>query len=257
MKHWDNLHILITRPSHQAQGLIQLLSDKGASLLLFPTLVIHPAADSAHLNVQIREQYQADWNIFISPNAVDHALPLLKNQGLLNKMSGKFAAVGAGTRDSLANYGITDVIYPLSEVGAEALLHALAPESLAGKHVVIFKGDSANETLEEGLKVRGSIIHPIVCYERKHSQDDPQPLVHALEHDHLDIIITTSGDGLRALVKIIPEFLHEALFMRPVVVVSERIREIASTLGFTSIYLSQDASDRAIVAAIQQGVFHV
>jgi len=256
MKNWDKLHILITRPSHQAQGLIQLLSDKGASLLLFPTLVIHPAPDLNRLKAEMHEQYNADWIIFISPNAVDHAMPLLISEYLLPKMTGQFATVGAGTRDSLASYGVNDIIYPLTEVGAQALLETLAHEQVAGKHVVIFKGDSENEMLEEGLKARGAIIHPIICYERKHSQDSPQPLVHALENGHMDIIVTTSGDGLKALVKLLPEFLHETLFKCPVVVVSERIREIATTLKFSNILLAKNASDEAIVAAIDKGAQH-
>jgi uroporphyrinogen-III synthase len=171
-------------------------------------------------------------------------------------MTGQFATVGAGTRDSLASYGVNNIIYPLTEVGSQALLETLAQEQVAGKHVVIFKGDSENDSLEEGLKARGAIIHPIICYERKHSQDSPQPLVHALENGHMDIIITTSGDGLKALVKLLPEFLHEALFKRPVVVVSDRIREIAKTLGFATILLAKDASDEAIVAAVEKGAHH-
>ena len=77
MNNWEHKRILVTRPAHQAQGLIHLLSGKGASVLLFPTLIIHPVTDLERLKKEIRDQMDADWLIFISPNAVDHVMPIV------------------------------------------------------------------------------------------------------------------------------------------------------------------------------------
>lgn len=260
MNHWDNLHILVTRPSHQAQGLIALLSNKGASVLLFPTLVIQPVSDMDELKANIQQFHNADWYMFISPNAVDHVLPILKTQGWLPRMKGQFATVGAGTRDALAMYGVNNIIYPLNGVGANALLDALSHEEFTNKQVAIFKGDSHNQTLEEGLAARGAIICPIPCYQRHHTQDDPMPLVKALGNGHINVIVTTSGDGLQSLVNLLPASLHSQVNQLPVVVVSPRVKELAHSLGFSTILLAKDASDQAIVSAIEywqdQGVSH-
>jgi uroporphyrinogen-III synthase len=261
MTDWKNLHILVTRPAHQAQGLLTLLSNKGASVLLFPTLVIQPVSDSDKLKAELAQVVDADWVIFISPNAVDHALPLLQNEGWLSRIDGQFSAVGAGTRDALAEYGITNVIYPLMGVGAEALLETLVHEDFTNKQVVIFKGEgTANQTLEEGLAARGATIAAIPCYKRLHTQDDPLPLIKALHHDHIHLIVTTSGEGMQSLINLLPPTEQGKLRQIPIVVVSQRLQDLAQTLGFSTILLAQDASDEAICSAIslwkEQGASH-
>lgn len=261
MTAWEQQRILVTRPAHQAQGLINLLSSKGACVLLFPTLVIHPVNDLNALKETIQQQFDADWLIFISPNAVDHVLPLIKQEQWLPRFRGRFATVGAGTRDTLASYGINNIVYPLNDVGALALLETLSQENFENKHVTIFKADSENQILEEGLAARGAQLFPIICYQRLHSKEDPEPLIHALEHDHINLIVTTSGDGLKSLVHLIPTALRSTLYQLPVVVVSERVQNIAKTFGFSTILLAHDPSDEAIVSAIDQwkneGASHV
>lgn len=252
MTHWDEKRILITRPAHQAQGLINLLSSKGASVLLFPTLVIHPVADLVRLKKEIQQQFDADWLIFISPNAVDHVMPTVLEEHWLPRFQGTFATVGAGTRDTLAVYGVNNIVFPVEGVGALALLDTLATETLDNKKVAIFKGDSDNQILENGLSARGAIISPILSYRRERTQDDPQPLVHALERGHIDVIVTTSGDGLKSLVQLLPVHLQTLAFQLPVVVVSERVRQFAQELGFSTILLATDASDEAIVSILEQ-----
>lgn len=252
--------ILVTRPGHQAQGLITLLSNKGASVLQFPTLVIHPVEDLPRLKAAIQEQLKADWFIFISPNAVDHAMPIVLEEKWLPKLQGQFATVGAGTRDTLATYGVNNILYPLNGVGALALLDALANEEVEHKQIAIFKGDSDNQTLEDGLAARGARLFPITCYQRKRTKDDPQPLVHALEHGHVDLVVTTSGDGLQSLVQLLPATLQHKLYGLPLVVVSDRVKTIAKNFGFTTVLLARDASDEAIYNAIadwhEQGASH-
>lgn len=260
MNNWGKQHILITRPTRQAQGLTALLNEKGASVLPFPTLVIQPVTDAAQLTDALQNHLNANWYIFISPNAVEHALPLLKSKGWLSHMKGQFAAVGAGTRDALAGFGVHNVIYPFTGVGALALLDALKHEDFTDQTVVIFKGDSTNQTLEEGLVAKGALIHPVVCYQRQRTQNDPAPLLHALENGQIDLIVTTSGDGLQSLIDLLPVSYQTKLYELPVLVISQRIKSLAESLGFSSILLAKDASDEAIVSTIDhwqdQGALH-
>lgn len=252
MTEWDRQHILVTRPSHQAQGLIAALTLKGASVLLFPTLTIKPVDNQDTLTQTVSSIVDFDWYIFISPNAVNYALPLLIKAHGLDKLRGQFAAVGAGTADQLADFGVKNATYPLTGVGAQALLDSLKYENFKDKKIAIFKGNSHNQTLEDALTKQGAIIQDVDCYQRLRTQDDPTPLVHALDHHHLNMIVTTSGDGLRHLVDIIPENIQSKLFDLPVVVVSERVESMAKDYGFKKILLADNASDEAIVSVIDQ-----
>jgi uroporphyrinogen-III synthase len=251
MNNWEHKRILVTRPAHQAQGLIHLLSGKGASVLLFPTLIIQPVPDLERLKKEIQDQFTADWLIFISPNAVDHVMPIVLEKQWLKDFTGRFATVGIGTRDSLSVYGVNSILFPTHGVGAAALLETLRNEDMKNKKVVIFRGDSDNPILEDGLTARGANIFPINCYQRRRSKDDPTPLVHALAHGHVDVIVTTSGDGLQSLVDILPTDLRATACKLPVVVVSKRVQDLATTLGFSKTLLADDASDEAIASAIE------
>jgi uroporphyrinogen-III synthase len=240
--------------------LINLLSSKGAWVLLFPTLVIHPVIDIDRLKKEIQQHLNADWFMFISPNAVDHVMPLMLETQWLSEFKGQFATVGGGTRDILAAYGVNNIVCPLDSVGAQALLDTLEMENMHHQRVVIFKGDSENPILEEGMNKRGAHVFPITCYQRQRTQDDPEPLVHALSNGRIDVMVTSSGDGLKSLVDLLPPVLQKTARQIPVVVVSQRVREIANTLGFSNIILAKNASDEAIALAIErwyeQGASH-
>jgi uroporphyrinogen-III synthase len=252
MINWEHQRILVTRPAQQAQGLINLLSSKGAGVLLFPTLVIHPVTDIDRLKKDIQQHLNADWFMFISPNAVAHVMPLMLEAKWLSGFEGQFATVGGGTRDLLAHYGVNNIVCPLDEVGAQALLDTLETEEVNHQRVVIFKGDSENPILEEGLSKRGAHVFPITCYQRQRTQDDPEPLLHALSNGRIDVIVTSSGDGLQSLIQILPATLQSIACQLPVVVVSKRIRDMAKNFGFSKIILAKDTSDEAITLAIEQ-----
>lgn len=254
MNNWEHKRILVTRPAHQAQGLIHLLSGKGASVLLFPTLIIHPVSDLDRLKKEIRDQMNADWLIFISPNAVDHVMPIVLENQWLKAFKGRFATVGIGTRDSLAVYGVNSIVFPTQGVGAAALLETLQSEEMHHQKVAIFRGDSDNPILEDGLAARGASIFPVNCYQRRRTTDDPTPLIHAFAHGHVDVIVTTSGDGIQSLVDILPSDLRTTTCKLPIVVVSKRVQEIAKKLGFSTTLLANDASDEAIATAIEDWV---
>lgn len=249
MTQWERIHVLVTRPAHQAQGLIVKLSERGASVLSFPTLTIHPTRLDEKAQQKIHTLSDMDWIVFISPNAVNHGMPhLLPNYRLIN-FKPAFAAVGEGTADTLKRFGVKEVLFPENDVGALALLSCF-PESMQDKKIFIFKGDSDNQTLETGFEDRGAIVDACVCYQRIHTPEDPKPLLHALLRDGIDIMVTTSGESLRALHALVPEHMLEDFHHIPLVVVSDHVQEVAQSLGFKDLYLSKGVSDAAILDAI-------
>lgn len=243
-------HILLTRPQHQVSGLVAALTQVGASVLVFPTLTIHAIEDPESLNSSLQALDTFDWFLFVSPNAVQHALPLIQTHHALENLTAQWGAVGAGTTDELKKFDVHNALYPTHGVGAQALLDVLDEHLLNHKKVAVFKGDSENQILEDGLKARGAQVTDIICYERKRATDDPTPLVHAIQNDHIQAIVSTSGDGLKALVDLAPETLQSKLTDIPLMVVSDRIHGIAETLGFQHIFQAQNASDEAIVDCV-------
>lgn len=250
-KTWKEAHILLTKPLPRSQGLVSKLSDKGASVLFFPTLSIQEAPQNDSLMLQCQRVINYDYLLFVSPNAVLHGMPLLKSFADIHELNAQFGAVGAGTKDTLNDHGVHNVIYPLEDVGGAALLSCLPPD-LTNKKIAVFRGDTGTPTLEDGLMRRGAFVEKIVCYRRLHSSADPQPLAHAIENQHIDLIVTTSGDGLKALCDLIPYQLQASLTQTPVVVVSTRTFEIAHTLGFEHVLQAKSPSDDSILDILDQ-----
>lgn len=247
---WPRLHILVTRPQQRAQSLTKALYEHNASVLLFPTLSIQPIGKPQQLETELEKIADFDWLFFISPNAVEHAMPVILEHHSVQDLPCRWGAVGAGTKDALLDFGVHNVTYPIEGVGAEALLDALSIYDLENKKCIVFKGNSGNAQLELGLRKLGAFVTELICYQRLHTQDNPQPLAHAISEGHVDIIVITSGDALKALHALLPAPAQGLLVNIPLLVISDRIEKIAQSLGFRRILLAKDASDDAIISCI-------
>ena len=84
--------ILVTRPAHQAEGLCQRITAAGGTAVRLPTLEIVPTTDTAAAQMALEAALEADWLIFISANAVFHALALRPD--LLARSSARIAEIG-------------------------------------------------------------------------------------------------------------------------------------------------------------------
>jgi uroporphyrinogen-III synthase len=253
MADWEGIHVLVTRPAHQAEGLVAALADRGATVLSFPALTIHPAPLNQANKETLLTLGGYDYLIFISPNAVMHGMPYVLSHFHLDHFKPHFAAVGEGTADILKTYGVQNVIFPEADVGSEALLSIL-PSDLQDKKIFIFKGDSGNNVLEAGLTERGAMVRSCVCYQREHTQADPTPFIQALKHKHIHIAVVTSADSLRALHAWVPQDLINTFSRLPLVVASDRIGGVAKKMGFDNILNSKGADDRAIIETISAWV---
>ena len=85
MSSLSGLGILVTRPAHQATYLLTRIKSLGGNPLLFPVLEIADVENVEPLLEIIDRLDEFDFAIFVSPNAVDKALPLIlkKNLSLL------------------------------------------------------------------------------------------------------------------------------------------------------------------------------
>lgn len=232
--------MLVTRPAHQADTLCRALAAAGGMPLRFPVIAIEPVALSSDQRRQVERLAQVDIVLFISPNAVHHGAGLLpRNAPPPNGPA--LAAVGKGTaRELQALLGRPVDIVPSGRFDSEALLALPALQAVAGKRVVIVRGVGGRELLADTLRQRGAEVDYLEVYRR--TRPDPSP------HwpGRPDIITVTSGEGLDNLTLLAPEGLQAI----PLLVVSQRIAEQAERLGYQRVVVSANASNEAIVEAI-------
>jgi uroporphyrinogen-III synthase len=73
-----------------------------------------------------------------------------------------------------------------------------------------------------------------------------------LAQNKLNVITATSGEVLQNLLIMLESAYHRQLFILPLVVVSDRIKQIATELGFTRIAVTSSPSDEAILETVNQ-----
>jgi uroporphyrinogen-III synthase len=243
-------HVVVTRPAGQAAHFATALSEAGAIPVLFPVLEIRDIEDPAPLlDVAIRlDGY--DLAVFVSPNAIQKALAVVLARrswpaGL------RVATIGKSSERELAAKGIRNVISPPLRFDSEALLELPEMLDVAGKRVIIFRGDGGRETLGDTLKARGASVEYLTCYRRGRPKLDPAPLLKLWEQGRLDAVTLTSSEGLRNFFDMVGRLGQAWLRKTPAFVPHARIAEQARVLGLTKV-IPTDPGDDGLMAGLVQ-----
>lgn len=246
------MRVLVTRPRHQAEHLATLIERLGGVAIRFPTVEIAGPQDPGALAGIVDRLDEFDMAIFVSPNAVTRALELIhaRRGSLPARLA--VAAVGQGSARELKRLGIESTIAPSERFDSESLLALSALEAVAGKKIVIFRGEGGRELLGATLAERGAHIEYAECYRRVQPEADTAALVRQWARNGVDIVTITSVAGLKNLHAMLGEPGRRLLLTTPVVVVGRRVAEACRELGFAQPpIVAAEASDAAIVAAIE------
>jgi uroporphyrinogen-III synthase len=229
--------IVVTRPAHQAQALTRLISGAGGKPLPFPVIEIRDIEDPAPVLALIDRLHEFTMAIFVSPNAAEKGLALVKARRAWPAKL-KAAAVGSGGMKALRRHGIADVIAPEGRFDSEALLELPAFALVYGKRFVVFRGAGGRELISETLTERGAVVEYAECYRRVRPDNDVAPLLRAWERDELNAIAVTSSEGLRNLLDMLGVQGREHALRTPLFVPHPRIAETASGLGVRKVVLT-------------------
>ncbi|HEX6320960.1 MAG TPA: uroporphyrinogen-III C-methyltransferase [Burkholderiales bacterium] len=218
--------IVVTRPAGQAEPLVGLIEANGGRALRFPAIEIEDLPDW-----RLPELAGVDLAVFTSPTAVQKAFEKLKEwpQAL------RAAAVGRGTGRELERRGVKEVLAPDEGADSEALL-ALAPmQELAGKRIVIFRGEGGRALLGDTLAARGAQVEHADCYRRARPRADAGPLLDAWERGEVHAVTVSSAEALDNLSALLGDAGRPHLALTPLFATHERIAEHAKSLGIQEV----------------------
>ena len=102
-------------------------------------------------------------------------------------------------------------------------------KEVAGKRVVIFRGDGGRELLGQTLLERGAKLEYAECYRRAKPVADIAPLLEALVDGQLKAVTMTSSEGLRNLFDMVGASGQAWLKKIPLFVSHERIAKLQET----------------------------
>jgi uroporphyrinogen-III synthase len=227
--------IVVTRPRELAASLARAIEARGARAIVFPLIAIEPLAVPAAL----ARLPDYDLVVFVSPSAVRIAMPAIGAWP-----SGVAAAgVGSGTRRELERSGVPAVLAPAQGADSEALL-ALAPmQQVAGKRVLVVRGEGGRALLGDTLAARGARVEYAECYRRVRPAEDASALLARWQGGEVDAATVFSAQGLDHLVALAG---GERVAGTPLFVAHQRIASHAARLGIRQIIVAGPSDDEMI-----------
>ena len=249
--------VVITRPRQQAEPLARAVAALGRTPLILPLLDISPLPDETPLRAALARLRDFALVAFVSPNAVDAAFAHIDAW----PAEVALAVVGEGSRAALARHGVDGDRYRIhvpvdpSRSDSEHLLQALDTAALAGRKVLVVRGETGRELLPDALRAAGIQVETVAAYRRAVPclTPDLAAALRALLEKPNDWIVTSSEAlrGLAGLVEQLDGGTSVAKLQRQHLIVPHaRIAETAGALGFTAVTLTGSGDER-LLAALQ------
>ena len=236
--------VLLTRPLSQVGNLQSLLEDSDLDYVLFPALEINKID-----TVAPSESY--DVIIFISVNAVIYAEEYF-SQLFVEPL--KIFAVGPTTAKKLTDKGVKVDAYPLENASSQELLEMPECGELTDKKILIVRGKGGSQTLKNSLKVMNQVDYLEVY--RRTACEVSRLHVESIERFMQapdGIVIANSVESLFNIVKLVKEirsYHEDQLKSRTLVVLSERIKVQAQSIGFNNVHVARTPSDKGTIIEI-------
>lgn len=235
--------ILVTRPAEQASGLVARIEQLGGSAVLFPCIEIAAPADTQALARVIGNLRRYDLIVFVSPTAAERAWPfILERHG---DWPGGFelAAVGKGTARALHGYGARHVRVPDDGADSEHLLALDELKQVAGKRILIVRGEGGRELLADALRSRGAEVDYAEAYRRTKPVVDPEPLLGLWRQGGIQAVTVTSREILAKLFELLGEPGTALVQTTPMFVLHPRIADAARARGVQRVIATSPGED--------------
>jgi uroporphyrinogen-III synthase len=246
------VRVVITRPGRQAAIFAQRLALVGGEPIVCPAMVIAPPVDDAAFRDALARLAEYDFALFVSANAAEAVL----TRDLAWPASLTAIAVGPTTADALILGGIERVLVPPSRFDSEGVLELPALQDVAGKRLVIFRGEGADggagrELMRTTLKKRGAKVDAVICYRRVRPTFDADGLVALWRQGKVDAVIATSAEVLDNFLAMIGEPGRRLLESTPLFVPHPRIAAHAKEKGLTRV-VTTEPTDAGILQSLLQ-----
>lgn len=245
------MNILVTRPSPAADQLVSRLRSYGQAAWAFPLIEFTPGRQLDLLPDRLDALRSGDLVFLLSQHAVHYANPAITRVGKIWPTSLNYYAIGRSTALAMHAVSGCPITWPHEQEISEVLIQLPELQQVAGRKVLILRGNGGRELLGETLHNRGAQVEFIECYQRcaKH--------YHGAEEGRrwrdrgIDTLVVTSGEMLQQLYALFPVIDRDAWLLHcRLVVVSERLATLARDLGWANVCVAGGADNDALLRAL-------
>ncbi|WP_407439209.1 uroporphyrinogen-III synthase [Lelliottia sp.] len=246
------MNILVTRPSPAGEQLVSRLRALGQVAWSFPLIEFSPGRELSTLADSLYALQEGDLVFALSQHAVEFAHAQLQQENTRWPTAPHYFAIGRTTALALHTVSGIDVRYPLDREISEVLLQLPELQTVAGKRALVLRGNGGRELLGETLTDRGAEVTFCECYQRCAKYYDGAEEAMRWHLRGVDTLVVTSGEMLQQLWSLIPQWYRENWLLRcRLLVVSERLANLARELGWQEIRIADNADNDALLRALQ------
>ena len=192
--------VVVTRPRERAGTLAARLHERGANVIEAPCIETVPRTDVQPLADALAQPH--DWAVFTSPAGVHAAVQALRALGRdLRALYGmRLAAIGRGTADALAAYGLAADLVPGQYDGAH-LADALLAAMPQGGAALLLRAAAGGRILPEKLVAAGVTVTDVPIYDTVYRCAKADELRALLDRGEADVVTFTSMSTVEGFVQ--------------------------------------------------------
>jgi uroporphyrinogen III methyltransferase / synthase len=244
--------IIVTRSRGQASVFAEMLIDRGATTIEFPTIDVVPPASWDELDSAIGMIEQFNWIIFTSANAVRFFMERLRGLGKdLRVLKGvNLCTVGPKTAEALETWGLRADLVP-AEFKAEGVLAALGGLKVKGQKFLIPRAKVARELIPVKLTELGADVTVATAYENVKPVADLERVKKLLEDKKISVVTFTSSSTVHNFVEILGQKEYKTLLAGVIVAcIGPVTAKTAEEYGMRTDVMPKDYTIPAFVEAM-------
>ncbi|MGL4193119.1 MAG: uroporphyrinogen-III synthase [Vibrio sp.] len=238
--------VLVTRPAEQGAELCQQLHQQGIAAVQHPLITLSASPQLVTLTDHFAS---CDIIIAVSQHAVHFSHQWLQHQHHNWPTRPLYLAVGQKTAHVLSKACQQSVDYP-SISDSEHLLALNALQQVAGKHIVILRGNGGRELIHTTLTERGAKVDYQEAYCREQLRFCASERVAQWQQAQVSSLVITSAEQLDFFIGQLDGLSLIWAQTLTLLVPSQRIAAHAAKLGFDQIVIAASASNQDFVAAL-------
>lgn len=245
--------VLVTRPREQAAELRSLLEERGAAVLVQPSIEILPPETWADVDAALQsvERRDFDWVLFSSANGVRFFLERIaaeRRARFFADAQTSVAAVGPGTAAALDDFGVSVNLVPTKEYNAEGLVAALrdAETSLVGKRLLSVRASRGRDILSKEAAKLGATVREVVAYRSVDVEEPDAAILDALRSNRIDFGTVASSATAKALARLFGAAITQTRWVALSPLTADALRSV----GVEPATVAEESTLQSLVDAV-------
>ncbi|HUJ17295.1 MAG TPA: uroporphyrinogen-III C-methyltransferase [Nitrospirota bacterium] len=244
--------VIVTRSRDQASVFAEMLIDRGATTIEFPTIDVVPPSSWDELDAAITAIEAYQWIIFTSANAIRFFMERLRtlNKDLRLLKGVNICVVGPKTAEALDCYGLKPDLVP-SEFKAEGVLAALGGTKVRGLKILIPRAKVARELIPDKLREQGAEVTVATAYENVRPAADLERVLKLFNEKKINAVTFTSSSTVHNFIEILgPKEYKKLMEGVAVACIGPVTAKTAEEFGLKTDIMPKDYTIPALVDAM-------